>query len=168
MHSALTHQRLQQLGPFLASRLQGLYSLCDDGPLFPDTDRAPTNGSPGRVRSAKDRFPLADQIAFRILETRNHPKDINTAQSHLKNRMHRLQQIRQTLKRGLLSTGQFASKPQHKLIAVITVQGLGKKGLQIEIAEKEVFPADFQNGHGQLRLKPLRAPPHLVEADKQE
>src|SRR4029077_19652537 len=69
------HRRFQQLGPFLAHRLQGLYSLCDDDPLFPDTDRAPTSCSPGRVRSAKERFPLADQIAFRILETRNHPKD---------------------------------------------------------------------------------------------
>src|SRR5258708_35043595 len=127
MHSALTHQRLQQLGPFLASRLQGLHSLCDDDPLFPDTERAPTNGSPGRVRSAKDRFPLADQIALRILKTRNHPKDIDAAYSHLKNRMHRLQHIRQTLKRGLPSVRQFSSKPQHNLITVITVQGLGKK-----------------------------------------
>jgi len=69
--------------------------------------------SPGRVRSAKDRFPLADQIALRILKTRNHPKDIDAAYSHLKNRMHRLQHIRQTLKRGLPSVRQFSSKPQH-------------------------------------------------------
>ena len=85
------------------------------------------NGSPGRVRSAKNRFPLADEIALRILETRNHPKDINAAQSHLKHRMHPLQHIRQTLKRGLLSVGQFGAKPQHYLVAVITVQGLGKQ-----------------------------------------
>lgn len=111
----------------MLDRRQALYSFCDDDPLFPDTDRAPTNDSPGRVRSAKDRFPLANEIALRILETRNHPKEINAAQSHLKNRMHRFQHISQTLKRGLLSVGQFASKPQHNLIAVITVQGLGKK-----------------------------------------
>src|SRR5216683_2757636 len=90
-------------------------------------------------------------------ETRNHPKDIDAAHSHLKNRMHRLQHIRQTLKRGLLSVGQFSSKPQHNLMTVITVQELGKKCLQIEIFEKEVFLADFQNGCVQLRLKRLRA-----------
>src|SRR5258708_6374706 len=80
--------------------------------------------------------------------------------------MHRLQHIRQTLKRGLLSVGQFGSKAQHNLIAVITVQKLGKKRPQIEICKKEVLLADFQNGCVQLRLKRLRAQPCRAEADK--
>src|ERR1044071_8947934 len=108
----------------MARRRQALYSFCDDDPLSPDANRPPTNGMPGRVRSTKDRFPLADQIAVRILETGNHTKDIDAANPHLKNRVNRLQHIRQMLKRDLLSGGQFASKPQHDLIAVITVQGL--------------------------------------------
>src|SRR5882672_5813613 len=118
---------LSALSPLLVYPRQGLYSFCDDDPLFPHTDRAPTNRSPGRVRSAKDRFPLADQIALRILGTGKHAKETNAGHSHFKKRMHRLQYIRQTLKEGMLSVGQFGSKPQHNLIAVVAAQGLGKK-----------------------------------------
>jgi len=71
--------------------------------------------------------------------------------------MHRLQQIRQTLKRGLLSTGQFASKPQHKLIAVITVQG-SEKVTANRNCEKEVFLA-IPEWPRSAQAQPPRAPP---------